>query len=73
MAIWLQITSGRGPAECWRAVYHVTHLFIKEAKKNNLDVDTLDIIEGKYPDTIISVLLFIVIYEHSKLSILFYI
>jgi len=57
MSIWLQITSGRGPAECCRAAYHVMHIFIKEAKKNNLDVETLDVIEGKYPDTIKSALL----------------
>ena len=57
MDCWVQITSGRGPEECGRAVFHVMTIFATEAHGKSINVDMLEIIEGKYPKTIKSVLL----------------
>ncbi len=57
MSQWLQITSGRGPAECCRVVYQVVQCIKKEAEKYNLEVEVLKIIEGTYPRTFKSALL----------------
>lgn len=54
---WVQITSGKGPSECGRAVFHVMQIFSEEAQEHQITIDVLELIEGKDPNTIKSVLL----------------
>lgn len=55
--IWLQITSGRGPAECQLAVAKLAHLLEKEAPKQGLACEVLDIVEGRERGAVLSALL----------------
>lgn len=52
----IQITSGKGPAECERAVYLVFNKLKNTAIKSNLSIEDVDIIEGKFDKTYFSVL-----------------
>jgi|SaaInl8_150m_RNA_FD_contig_21_1555932_length_249_multi_2_in_0_out_0_1 protein subunit release factor B len=38
MDCWVQITSGRGPEECGRAVFQIMTIFAKEAHEKNINV-----------------------------------
>lgn len=51
MSIWIQITSGRGPAECCRVVTRVAALFLEEAQQADCDLQVLEQVEGEAPDT----------------------
>ncbi|MGJ8640455.1 MAG: peptide chain release factor H [Opitutaceae bacterium] len=57
MNAWIQITSGRGPDECSLAVAELMKVFVKDAKKADLEVDLLDSVEGSFSGTYRSVLL----------------
>ncbi|HEX2843432.1 peptide chain release factor H [Hyphomicrobium sp.] len=55
--IWVQITSGRGPAECQLAVAKLADVLEKEARKAGLACEVLDIVEGRERATALSALL----------------
>jgi peptide chain release factor len=55
--IWLQITSGRGPAECQLAVAKLAGVLEEEARKAGLVCEVLDIVEGRERGTALSALL----------------
>ncbi len=55
--VWLQITSGRGPEECCRAIYLALQTLLQEAKEREIAVEILETIEGEYPKTVKSALL----------------
>jgi peptide chain release factor len=57
MTVWLQITSGRGPAECCFVVYRLAYIIQKEAEKLNLQVRVLESVPGPKPRTLNSALL----------------
>lgn len=52
--IYLQITSGRGPAECCRAVALVLEKILKQAKDLKLEVDVLEREQGEINRTLFS-------------------
>lgn len=54
---WLQITSGRGPAECQIAVAKLADVLAKEARKAGLACEVLDLVEGRERGTALSALL----------------
>lgn len=51
MSIWLQITAGRGPAECCWAVGQLTLAIEKEAKEKGTKLDKLEETPGKNAGT----------------------
>jgi peptide chain release factor len=53
----IQITSGRGPAECTRVVARVLQIFMNEAKQHSLIVDVLQHLSGDQAGSIETVLL----------------
>jgi peptide chain release factor len=55
--IWVQITSGRGPAECQLAVAKLADVLEKEARKAGLACEVLDVVEGRERGTALSALL----------------
>jgi peptide chain release factor len=52
--IYLQITSGRGPAECCRVVAKVTELILKDAGRVGLISEVIDREEGELNRTLLS-------------------
>lgn len=55
MAVWMQITSGRGPEECaWVVGRLLAHIRAK-ARSRNLTLDILEVVAGRYPETFKSV------------------
>lgn len=63
----IQITSGRGPAECSRVVAKVQELLIKEARKSDINIEVVDSIKGDFKGTLLSTTL---IAEGKNLQIL---
>lgn len=57
--IYLQITSGRGPAECCRVVALVLERILKQAKKLGLKSEVVDRTEGEQNRTLFSATLLI--------------
>lgn len=57
MRQWLQITSGRGPAECGWVVAQLTQRILEEAAKSVLEVQVLEAVPEDRPKTFKSVLL----------------
>lgn len=55
--IWLQITSGRGPAECQLAVAKLTHVLVREAEADGLACEVLDVVDGDARAAALSTLL----------------
>lgn len=55
--IYIQITSGRGPAECCRAVAKVLEMILKQAKRSSLVVEVIDRVEGEQNRTLSSAVL----------------
>ncbi len=51
----IQITSGKGPAECCRAVAKVQQLMVAQAHQQNIKIEVLDRIEADETDTFKSV------------------
>jgi peptide chain release factor len=54
---WVLFTSGRGPAECGRAVYGITRRIISEALALSLSVEVIEAVPGDIPETLDSLLL----------------
>jgi len=52
--IYLQITSGRGPAECCRAVALVLEKILKQAKEKGLQTEVIDRENGPFNRTLLS-------------------
>lgn len=50
----IQITSGRGPAECCRVVARVQELIIKQARAASIDIQVLENIKGDINGTLLS-------------------
>jgi peptide chain release factor len=50
----IQITSGKGPAECCRVVACVQRLMIKEAKQQGMDLQVLENKDGELNGTLLS-------------------
>ncbi len=57
--IYIQITSGRGPAECCRVVSKVLELMLKEAKQQNFYAEVVEREEGEINRTLLSAILFL--------------
>ncbi|MFA5950283.1 MAG: peptide chain release factor H [Hyphomicrobium sp.] len=55
--IWLQITAGRGPAECQLAVANLAAILEKEARNEGLACEVLDAVEGDTRGALLSALL----------------
>lgn len=55
--VWLQISSGRGPAECQLAVAKLADVLEKEARKAGIACEVLDVVEGRERGTALSALL----------------
>lgn len=55
--IWLQITSGRGPAECQLAVAKLTEVLLREARAGALACEMLDVVDGDARGAALSTLL----------------
>jgi peptide chain release factor len=53
----IQITSGKGPAECERVVALVLAKMEKEASKENISFEVIDFVDGKFENTFLSVLI----------------
>ena len=54
---WVLFTSGRGPAECGRAMYGISKRIISEAMALSLSVDVIEEEPGDMPETLYSLLL----------------
>ncbi|WCT13521.1 peptide chain release factor H [Mucilaginibacter jinjuensis] len=50
----IQITSGKGPAECCRVVACVQNLMTKQAKQQGIELEVLENIPGEIKDTLLS-------------------
>ncbi len=57
MVNWLQITSGRGPAECCWVVARVVERIRAEAEKRRIEVRVLEVVPGMKPNILRSALL----------------
>ncbi len=55
--VWLQITSGRGPAECQLAVAKLAAEVARRAAAAELDVETVEVVPGEERGTALSALL----------------
>ncbi len=53
----IQITSGKGPAECERVVYLISEKLNREAETHNLKLGVIEKVAGKYENTFLSILL----------------
>jgi peptide chain release factor len=58
--IYLQITSGRGPAECCRVVSKVVERILKEARQKGIYAEVVEREEGELNRTLLSAILFLV-------------
>jgi peptide chain release factor len=57
MELWLQVTSGRGPAECQWVVAQLLRVLCEEAKQAGVSAELLEASPGDAPSTLRSVLL----------------
>lgn len=57
MTVWLQVSAGRGPAECAWVVPRVARSIIRDAAAHATKVEVLDSVPGRMPKTLDSVLL----------------
>ncbi|MDR2038570.1 MAG: peptide chain release factor H [Bacteroidales bacterium] len=57
--IYLQVTSGRGPAECCRVVAKVLEIILAEAKRNGYSAEVAEHEEGELNRTLFSALVLI--------------
>jgi peptide chain release factor len=56
MRLWLQISAGRGPAECAYAVPRILRCLLEEAAQAGLAADVLDAVPAHFRDTLSSAL-----------------
>ncbi len=54
---WLQVTSGRGPVECQRAVLKVAEKIVEEATYQGFNAKTIEVLEGEKRGTALSALI----------------
>ncbi|WP_210463566.1 peptide chain release factor H [Rufibacter roseolus] len=59
MEMIMQITSGRGPEECWRVVAQVQEILFKVARAQGLQVLVLESVPGHLPNTLLSSLILV--------------
>jgi peptide chain release factor len=52
--IIIQITAGKGPAECCRVVALVQQMMLKQAKQLGIELEVLENIKGEYDNTLLS-------------------
>jgi peptide chain release factor len=55
----IQITSGRGPEECWRVVARVLEMILKEAKAEDIESKVIEVVPGNLNSTLLSALVLI--------------
>lgn len=53
----MQITSGKGPAECERVVARLLEKIVKAAERERLSTETIELVPGKPDDTLLSALI----------------
>ena len=56
---YIQITSGRGPAECCRVVSKVVEKMLKEAKQRGIYAEVAQREEGEMERTLLSAVIFL--------------
>jgi peptide chain release factor len=52
----IQITSGKGPEECERVVFMLFDMIKKQAEKQQLKIEPVELVKGKFDKTYLSVL-----------------
>jgi peptide chain release factor len=52
----IQITSGRGPEECWRVVARVLEMILKEARAEGFHAEAVETVPGHLNSTLLSAL-----------------
>jgi len=57
--IYIQITSGRGPAECCRVVSKILETILKEARQQNIYAEVVEREEGEINRTLLSAVIFL--------------
>ncbi len=57
--IYIQITSGRGPAECCRVVARVLEMILKEARQSGIYAEVIEREEGDINKTLLSAIIFL--------------
>ncbi|HEX8549627.1 MAG TPA: peptide chain release factor H [Cytophagaceae bacterium] len=55
----IQISSGRGPEECWRVVAKVLELFLKEGRAKGYEAEVVEAVSGNINGTLLSALVVI--------------
>jgi peptide chain release factor len=55
----IQITSGRGPEECWKVVARVLEILLKEARSEGLSAEVVDSTPGHINGTLLSALVLV--------------
>jgi peptide chain release factor len=55
----MQITAGRGPEECWRAVARTLEILLKEARQEELHAEVLDSTPGHLKGTLLSAIVLV--------------
>jgi peptide chain release factor len=55
----IQITSGRGPEECWKVVARVLEILLKEARAEGLNAEVIETIPGHLNGTLLSAIVLI--------------
>ena len=66
----IQVTAGRGPAECTRVVARVVELMMKAARAQELDIRLLESKKGDLKGTLLSAVLIIKEKENAKKKVL---
>lgn len=66
----IQVTAGRGPAECTRVVAKVVELMMKAARAQELDIQLLESKKGDLKGTLLSAVLIIKEKENAKKKVL---
>jgi len=52
--IIIQITSGKGPAECCRVVFRIQELILKQAKQRQISIEIIENVKGDIDGTLLS-------------------
>ncbi|PSL33474.1 peptide chain release factor H [Chitinophaga ginsengisoli] len=66
----IQVTAGRGPAECTRVVARVVELMMKAARAQELDIQLLESKKGDLKGTLLSAVLIVKEKENAKKKVL---
>lgn len=65
--MWIQMSSGRGPIECSRAVVLFMHVLVNELREGGFKLEVLDMEPGQERDTAKSVLISVDLYPEYTL------